>query len=483
MDITFNYIRNRIREHSKKELLEFCHNVLDNEKDKIKPIWFVFLLMKWTYLYGGEKHPSKPLTPEKASKILQSITRFNQDHITNFITDDGIHRAMHILYSQQFYLQTVVFKEKFATQLKLYSTLSGKYDIEKSFEIKTGFKIVDFLFLMQVIWLYTNIDKIGNPSIKFSGYLTNDFLNMASQLTDLEKVRKLMQLLVLDPINPNDKINSFKHNLKSEELQSMERTFFTLYPLQYFNNKIKVIHLSVLNYSLNYYIYDYLKSFDDNFTTEFGSRFEKYIEFGIKELNCPYLRESELKKQLPKNSKVVDFIIDTNIFVECKAIELQAYASVNPTDELIYNSLKDSLIKAYYKQLLHVTKTLNADKENWGIILTYKKLYWSQFSDLYDITKHNFDKTLETKHIPPENVFIIDIHTWDRIINIIIDEKSSLIEILKIAKKNNSDVSTKKQSFDMHLDVFENNPLNLNYLKDETEKLNITRKHYTQHRV
>lgn len=120
---------------------------------------------------------------------------------------------------------------------------------------------------------------------------------------------------------------------------------------------------------------------------------------------------------------------------------------------------------------------MNGENENWGVILTYKKLYWSQFSDLYDIVKHNFDKSLDTKHIPPENVFIIDIHTWDRIVNIIKDERTSLIEILKIAKDNNSDNKTKKQSFDMHLDVFINNPLNLSYLKDEIKKLDITQKH------
>jgi len=79
MEITFTYIRNRIREHSKQELLHACYNILDDKKDEIKkPIWFVFLLMKWTYLYGGEKYPSKPLTQKKLSNILKSITDFNQ---------------------------------------------------------------------------------------------------------------------------------------------------------------------------------------------------------------------------------------------------------------------------------------------------------------------------------------------------------------------------------------------------------------------
>jgi len=78
--------------------------------------------MIWTFLYGVEKYPTKPLTQKKLSNILKSITDFNQDHISNFIKSGEIHRAFHILYSQQFYLQTSVYLDKIATQLKLYSS-------------------------------------------------------------------------------------------------------------------------------------------------------------------------------------------------------------------------------------------------------------------------------------------------------------------------------------------------------------------------
>jgi len=394
--------------------------------------------MKWTYLFGGEKYPTEPLTQKKASKILKSITDFNQDHISNFIKEGKTDAAFHVLYSQQFYLQMPVYTDIFATQLKLFSSIPGKYNIEKSFEQKTGFKILDFLLLMKITWIYTDIIISDKPSINYNGYLSNDFFKIASEFTDVNKVKKLIQLLILDPINPNEKITNFKRNLKREDLQSMERTFFTLYPLQYFNKKIRIIHQSVFYYSVNYYIYDYLKSEDEKFATEFGNRFEKYIELGIKELKSIYTTEKSLKKLLPKDSKLVDFVIDSNIFIECKAIELQAYPSVNPTDELIYNSLKGSILKAYFEQLLSVSKTLNNQKENWGIILTYKKLYWSQFSDLYEIGKSKQKNRIDNIHLPPENVFIIDLYTWDRIIFIINNEKTSLLDILKLAKKNNS---------------------------------------------
>ena len=158
MEITFTYIRNRIREHSKQDLLQASYNILDDKKEEIKkPIWNVFLLMKWTYLYGGEKYPSKPLTQKKLSNILKSISDFNQDHISDFIKSGEIHRAFHILYSQQFYLQTSVYKDKFATQLKLYNSLKSKYDINASFISKTGFTILDLIKIMQLIWLYMRI--------------------------------------------------------------------------------------------------------------------------------------------------------------------------------------------------------------------------------------------------------------------------------------------------------------------------------------
>lgn len=473
MENTFTYIRNRIREHSKQDLLLACYNLLDKTKNELTPIWFVFLLMKWTYLYGGEKYPSKELTDAKFKKILNSISNFNEEHISSFIKLGKVDRAFHIIASQQFYLQTSVYIEKFATQLKLYDSLKGKYDINKSFTLKTGLSIFDFIFIMQLIWLYVNVDRLKLTSIEFRGNLENDFLLVVSEIVNIEKIRIFFKLLVLDPNFPFKDISNFKRSVRNEELQSMEMTFFTLYPLQLFNNKIKLVHKSVLNYSVNYYIYDYLKSNDDKFTTEFGRRFEKYIEFGLQEMKSEYLREVELKKMLPKHSNVVDFWSkNDNVFIECKAIEIQPYPSINPTDELLYNSLKDSILKAYFKQLLYVSSLLNNNEENYGIILTYKRFFWSHFVDLYDLGKDKF-AIKSTGCLPPENVFIIDVYTWDKLVSIIKEGKTTLIEVLQLAKRNNKESETKKQTFDMHLDTFNITQLNLSYLKAEKSKLNI----------
>jgi len=246
----------------------------------------------------------------------------------------------------------------------------------------------------------------------------------------------------------------------------MEMSFFTMFPFQLFKNQVRLVHKSVFNHCANYYIYDFLKANDDAFTTEFGYRLEKFFELGLKEINVPYITESELKKQLPDKSKLVDFVIpDQNIYIECKATELQAYPYINPSDELLFSSLKSSIFKAYFEQMVSVSKNMSLKNDNWGIIITYKEFYWSHFKKLYDIGAKNYEN-IETSHIPPENVFVIDIYTWNIIVQIIKDEKIPLLDILKKAKANNLDPQTSKMLFKMHLDDYKSSTLNLKYFEN-----------------
>ncbi len=471
--ITFNYIRHKIQKFKKIDILTKCYSFL-SANNKGVPIWNIFLLMKWTYLYGEEKYPPKEFTDNDFAKIINSIDKLNEGYLTFYFEAGEIKKGFQILYSQQFYLQKSVYKEVFATQLKLYISLKHKYNIEKSFHDKTGLSIFEFIYLLQITWLFTNVNKLNKPGHFYNGTLTNEFWKIGMQLTSNKIIENFRQLLTLDPANSIEKIKTFKRGIKREELQSLETTFFTIFPFQIHNGEIKVIHSSVFQHTVNYYVYDYLKANDILFGAEFGKRFEKYIELGLQEVSLKYKTENDLKKILPPNSNVVDFMLeDENIFLECKAVELQAYTSINPTDTLIYNSLKDSIIKAYLKQILSTSKLLKGNCENWGIILTYKQLFWSKFSDVWEIAKKELKEIPEVSTLPPENVYIIDIYTWNEIIQIIKEKKATLLEILKKAKLNNLKNETSKQLFDMQLDEYEIKHYDLSFLKKELDDLQI----------
>ena len=472
MEITLEDIKNNIKSYYVEDLLHACYNYLDFKSEQMKPIWVALLLMKWTYLYSSKSYPVKILTNKGFRELFDSIHNFNPKHISNFIKSGNVNKAFTIIHYQQFYLQTAVHKERFSTQLKLYEGLNSRYDIGKSFEEKTGLSIFDFIFILQLTWLWVHIDHLNKEGLIFEGYLSQDFIEVSSEIIGFEKVKKFIRQLILYPKYAISEVQKW-NGIRKEEWQTMERSFFTLFPFQYFNHGVKVIHQSVLHYSINYYVYDYLKINDPKFTTEFGARFEKYIELGLKEIKADYITETTIKKLLPAKHKVVDFKIEENIYIECKAIEASAYMSINPTDDLLYSSLKDSILKAYYEQLLSVTKTLSEDKENWGIILTYKTFFWSQFTDLYKFTKEFYTDIDSINHLPPRNVFIIDIYTWDKIINIIKTKQATLVFLLQEAREANRNEQTRKQQFDMHLDHYNINQHQLSYLTEESKRLEI----------
>lgn len=474
METQFSYIRNRIAEYKKNDLLRNCYQQLDINKNKDFPIWCIFTLIKWTLIYGEKKYPQKALTPDKFNKLYKLTLHFNDEHITSFIKNKQVEKAFHVLYNQQFYLQKNVYKETYATQIKLFSSIKGKHDIEKSFLNKTGFTIFDFIYIEQLVWLYINIDELKQPGLKFYGFLDNNFLNLISQITSKEKILCFINLLTLNPKNAEESISNFKHKINKVDLQTMEMTFFTMFPFTIWENRIKLVHTSVFKHTINYYIYDFLKNHDDKFTSDFGFRLEKYVELGLKEIKAPYKTETQIEKLLPSTSKLTDFwLTDENIFIECKAIEMQAHPSINPTDELIFLTLKKSLFKAYFEQLYPVSKSLKPNNENWGIIITYKEFFWSQFSYLFEIGKDKFEQNQNYDCMPPNNVFIIDIYTWDKIIKIIKGNKLTMLDILKKVKSNNSNPSTSKQLFDMHLTEFSFDSIELSYLKDEIDSLDL----------
>jgi hypothetical protein len=471
---SFSYIRNRIAEHSKDDLLKISYNLLNEKRDKPFPIWEIFILMKWTLIYGGTKHPPKPLTPQKFAKICKEISEFGDAHLSSFIENGQIDKVFQVIYNQQFYLQKTVYKEIFSIQLKLFSILTGKYDIENSFKEKTGLTVFEFLLITLIFWLYINIDKLEDPLHYFDGSFNTNFFEVTSLATSEGSVSKFVDLLTLHPFNASNRIENFKHNIKKEEFQTMEMSFFTMSPFQLFEGNIRLIHPSIFKYTVNYFIYDFLKANDENFTTEFGNRLEKYVSLGLRELGIKSKPEAELKKILPPQSKLVDFYLpDENIYIEVKATELQAYTSVNPTDELLYSSLRTSIFKAYFEQIRVVSKQLSPDQENFGIIITYKEFFWSDFSKLYPIGKGKYEEEFDESHIPPENVFIIDIYTWNLIIHIVKNKKSTLLDVLRLAKSNNSKPQTEKQLFSMHLDDLRSDKLDLTYLNEENSKFDI----------
>src|SRR5690606_9781707 len=147
-----------------------------------------------------------------------------------------------------------------------------------------------------------------------------------AQVMPIDKVQRFVRLLLLHPHNAENAIQNFSRRINNADLQNMESSFLTMFPVKIFKKQVILVHRKLYDYTINYHLYDLLKANDEKFTTEFGYRLERYVGLGLDEIGVVYKTENQLKKILKQSPNQVDFWLpDDNIFIEVKATELQAY--------------------------------------------------------------------------------------------------------------------------------------------------------------
>lgn len=263
-------------------------------------------------------------------------------------------------------------------------------------------------------------------------------------------------------------------------MQLYETNFFTLKPLILFRNQYRIPHRKIFVQTIKHFIYNYLKENSTQFPEEFGKRLEKYVELGLKENKMIYLSEASLKSRY-QLGKVADFVIDDDILVEVKAIELHHRSGVMRTKDILINDLDTTIIKAY-TQLLETANKINPAKEHFGIIITYKEMYLGFGADAWEeflkdpIEKYCSENSINISVLPSQNLCFINIEVWDKIIQAIKDGKATLKEILVKGKELNAldhpaeSVMLMEQVIDKH---FYPSQITLSYLKDTHLQLDI----------
>ncbi|MEC3877085.1 hypothetical protein [Chryseobacterium salviniae] len=474
----------KIRNYNSNQLIENLFFLLNqddisqdfnNDKSKL-PIWQSLLLIKWCFLFGDNKKGKKILSKAKFINLHKYVEKLEGKVLNPIIKENKWDAFFQIIGHQQFYLQQEVHWSDFARHLKLFgSSLKSKYDIEKSFKDKKGLTILEFTFLMNLIWLFTQGNRI-KKGLHYKGYIGEELFDILDNIFNMKnQFRNFLDTMTLTEQNVKVAINKYNTGIKNVDFQPFEVSFFTQLPLYKKEEKHIIVHRSLFNYSCNYYLYDYSKAYDSKFTEEFGKRFEKYVELGLKECNVNYITENDLMVSYGKQEKVIDYVVCNQILIECKGIEPKALASVKPEKEIIYNSLKDSIIKAYLHQMLNIIRlNKSLTQPVYGIILTYKDFYVSSLYDIAPVFNNKIEEICKINNwtnnpLPPEHVFIINIIHWDMIVELVKKGKVTLASLLsEMAERNKID---KQKWLRNHLKQYGSLQVELSYLRKENDLL------------
>ncbi len=446
--VDFNLIKGRIEKH---RLSSLVHNILSSlkavDKNKRYPFWNLLSLLKWSYLYTTDFIARKKIQPHEFDTLLKLTQDFETQYlIAGFKSSAGVKRSFKILAFQQFSHQETFYKSVIDRQIVFYNVLTSSYDIPSEFKRLTGIDLKDFFGYCQLLYIYFNASDF-DKRFNYDGILKADFFKLFEEHFSKADLNSFLNVVSLKSKDDFENL----HKLSKELLQLFETNFYVTKPVLLFKGEYHLIHRGVLVQFMKHFVYTFLKQKSDSFSNEFGLRLERYIELGLKEIGIDYKTEGKLKKKYHLE-KVVDYLVEPDILIESKGIELHPRSGVLREPDILSKDLNKNIVKAYC-QLLSTAAVIDKNKIWYGIIVTYKEMYlgfgndaWAEFlKEPVEIFAHK--NSIDIDIMPPENIFFIDIEYWDYLVQSIKDGKGSLKEILNKAKEMNMSNNPIEQVF------------------------------------
>ena len=472
----FRKIKDEIVCYNRKDLIACATNYINRVdtdlKEEIFPYWTYLTLIRWSLEYSSDLLILKKFTPENCQDLATKI--FNLMEVHDFL-NFNLYKGwfFNVLAYQQFRFQRNDFPLVIARSYHIFVETENPQleKVRTRFEEIKGISIKEFLGMLSVVYFMVSINKL---------FKWNDFVYGLKFLYGEEKHQKFLQLLELNTKNPEKFLEAAKSSIKNPDFQIYDNEIFFYFPFLYkADNSIVVLNSKILINTAELYLYRFCRNQKINPDIHFGNIFERYVSQCLNDVEIQFNSEKELIKLYP-DGKVVDFLIQENVLVECKAVEMKTYVSVFPSPKKLSKEIKNSITKAYVQQMLTIAtkiqKTIDK-KILFGIILTYRDPFLGRLNDYWDeflkeeVEKYKLDNPIDATNLPIENVFILSINDFEMLIKICRKYQFQLSEILNKAVVDNRDSSSQKFSFIQHLENFNVGDEEISFLSSAYNKV------------
>lgn len=475
----FDIIKGRIQRFTLSSILENSFGRLKDVEindSKTYPIWHVLILVKWAFQYTTNSPLRHRMSKQDFDGTIHLLEKFEyQNRVVSFQETKKVIKNFKILGFQQFWIQEKTTLYALTRQMLLFDLLPSSKDISKDFYDLSGMTIINFLKCAQYTYLYFFSTKYLKH-LSFDGIIHEDFFEVAKDINGLDQIQTFIDLLTLKSKAQLESIQE----LKNPKYQIYETNFWWRYPFIPFRSKKMILHSSIIVQTCKNFIFNFIKeSRSNDFTQEFGHRMEKYIGLGLNECKRDFVNESNLKKKLPLGSKCIDFLLEDTTLIESKGAVLRPRTGIQRNTDILKSDFKSSLVQAY-KQIIATAHNLpDYTSGYFGIIVTYGETLISFGDEAWDdflsgpISEFVLENSYNIQVVPPKNLLIVNLETWDRIILILKTHPNETIAHL--ITEANTKVSNKDISmFDQYLiNEYENIEGDLTYLRDVEDRFSL----------
>lgn len=344
-------IQRKLKKYSSISILNLALSYLSEESpDKLSRLkkmpWVMMLLIKWSYLNSNNN--TSNISEKRFNEIAQEIYSLQTKAFNAAKEKTSFFLKVRPLILQQMHYQTNPTEQYFHLLRQTYWFLdSAESEYYKSkFQHLTSIPIKSYLLIT-----YTILALLTGSNKNITAINISDLIYQLCPAVKPIELLKYLSLLGQTEAQISSFLKRYKQDIPQAR-EYFEDTPFIFKPLIVDRGRVIIICRELLISSMCDMIPIQLKSEDkEKFKINFGITLERYVESLLKLTNTKYKTETQLKKELGRKGKVVDFLIGEklNILIDSKAIEPSSFINTCIDPETIYSRLEGSFIKGIWQ--------------------------------------------------------------------------------------------------------------------------------------
>ena len=440
VDVTYREVRNKLRQYSLHSILDaaliLLNRKLNSLGDEVQSApWLILLMVKWALQDKMvNENLGRRITPNEFIAIQQRL--WNMERGNGGPMTTNIFRFIRSLsYVQVQFQRGETFE--FARWPAILSRLSPQHALRKQFEAEFGLTPDDFLDLTLAVY---------GPVVNREGPLAPAYFT-ALRARYGEKIDTILGLFSRDVPSLREQLSAEAVKNRHSTQAVLEIPVFSRFPLvRGLNGLYHCWHRKVFARGVEEFIHNKLSLGGQPYSRSYSEIFEDYVVDLAKGTGLLRIDEKGYWRLVGKDKHAVEAILrdeDCNIFVEAKfGLYQDEYITLDDPEQAWRNlkRFREAAEKgaAVSDRLASVPELQDlADRrQDFLLIVTNRQLYIPTGRQVEEISSERTQvvderaRLVMSAKLPVENVFILSLDEFERLMTAVTDKRIRLSEIL-----------------------------------------------------
>lgn len=299
-----------------------------------------------------------------------------------------------------------------------------------------------------------------------SGRMSPDFLKPLLPHYGRATVQRFLSNIALD----HQRLRAYCLALPGRTERKKFSEYFELpvltdYPVLFHSGILYWWHRMVFARGLEGLLHRRLGSHSEEYIDVYGDVFEDYSLSMLPSIQLDFHTERELQARFGDQVKLPDAVVHhpkANIIVECKSLLNKEDRMTAGSSRVFFHKMK-SVIKAIEQahSLSHEIRKERRDNSSWAksgpdfllVVCNIDLLVGNvfKFEEVFSRKKTAFEQKYPLSNLPLNNIYVISIDEFERLISAVEYGEIDLFHFLEQAAFQDSDHKTAKYTFDQHL--------------------------------